>query len=75
MGTDENVAFVWKSGLATGANVPSAIRRRSGSVSRPTLTIIAGRNGAGKSTLTAGNPGTFAASPLLEMPPQISQTV
>jgi predicted ABC-type ATPase len=35
-------------------------------VSRPTLTIIAGANGAGKSTLTAGNPGTFAASPLLD---------
>jgi predicted ABC-type ATPase len=35
-------------------------------VSRPTLTIIAGANGAGKSTLTAGNPGTFAAIPLLD---------
>jgi predicted ABC-type ATPase len=35
-------------------------------VSRPTLTIIAGANGAGKSTLTAGNPGTFAVSPLLD---------
>jgi predicted ABC-type ATPase len=35
-------------------------------VSRPTLTIIAGANGAGKSTLTTGNPGTFAASPLLD---------
>ena len=37
-----------------------------GSVSRPTLTIIAGANGAGKSTLTAGSPGTFAAIPLLD---------
>ena len=35
-------------------------------MSRPTLTIIADANGAGKSTLTAGNPGTFAASPLLD---------
>jgi predicted ABC-type ATPase len=35
-------------------------------VIRPTLTIIAGANGAGKSTLTAGNPGIFAAIPLLD---------
>ena len=33
---------------------------------RPTLTVIAGANGAGKSTLTAGNPGIFAAIPLLD---------
>ena len=35
-------------------------------MSRPALTVIAGANGAGKSTLTAGNPGTFAAIPLLD---------
>jgi hypothetical protein len=35
-------------------------------VSRPALTVIAGANGAGKSTLTSGNPGTFAAIPLLD---------
>jgi predicted ABC-type ATPase len=35
-------------------------------VSPPTLTVIAGANGAGKSSLTAGNPGTFAAFPLLD---------
>jgi predicted ABC-type ATPase len=28
--------------------------------------VIAGANGAGKSSLTAGNPGTFAAFPLLD---------
>jgi predicted ABC-type ATPase len=35
-------------------------------VSPPTLTVIAGANGAGKSSLTSGNPGTFAAFPLLD---------
>jgi predicted ABC-type ATPase len=35
-------------------------------VSHPALTVIAGANGAGKSTLTAGNPGIFAAVPLLD---------
>ena len=35
-------------------------------MSRPALTVIAGANGAGKSTLTSGNPGTFAAVPLLD---------